>query len=56
MTKADGSGFEQAFTVSSASDGRTIAAITHRWVWLNVETLRRVPLSEDVQQRFMQRE
>ncbi len=56
MTKADGSGFEQAFTVSSASDGRTIAAITHRWVWLNVETGRRVPLPEDVQQRFMQRE
>ncbi len=55
MTKADGSGFEQAFTVSSASDGRTIAAITHRWVWLNVETGRRVPLPEDVQQRFMQR-
>ena len=56
MTKADDSGFEQAFTVSSASDGRTIAAITHRWVWLNVETGRRVPLPEDVQQRFMQRE
>ncbi len=55
-TKADDSGFEQAFTVSSASDGRTIAAITHRWVWLNVETGRRVPLREDVQQRFMQRE
>ncbi len=55
MTKADGGCFEQAFTVSSASDGRTIAAITHRWVWLNVETGRRVPLPEDVQQRFMQR-
>ena len=56
MTKADGGGCEQAFTVCSASDGRTIAAITHRWVWRNVETGRRVPLPEDVQQRFMQRE
>ena len=53
--QAAASGSEQEFAVSSSSDGRTIAMITHSWVWLDVETGHRVPLPDDVQQRFMQR-
>ena len=46
-------GFEQEFTVHSAASDAAIATIVHRWVWLDTSDGRTVPLSENVQQRFL---
>ena len=51
-TRAEPHGFEQEFALRSAADQRAIATITHRWVWLDTETGKRVALPEEVQRQF----
>lgn len=46
-------GFDQDFEILSAADGREVARFTHRWVWLDTRTGRRVDLPAAVRERLL---
>lgn len=46
-------GFDQEFEIVSAADGRRVARFVHHWVWLDTETGKRVPLTEEVQRQLL---
>jgi acyl-CoA thioesterase FadM len=52
-TEANERGFTQQFIVTSAVTGSAAGTFVHRWVWLDVNTGRRVDLPVDVQRRFL---
>jgi acyl-CoA thioesterase FadM len=52
-TDADDRGFTQQFTVTSTATGAAVATFLHKWVWLDVNSGRRVDLPTDVQQHFL---
>ena len=52
-TEATERGFSQDFEVLSAAAGREVARFTHRWVWLDTEAGRPVPLSGEVQRLLL---
>lgn len=53
-TEASDRGFDQDFDVLSAADGREIARFSHRWVLLDVQAGRPVPLTDELQRLLLQ--
>jgi len=52
-TEASERGFDQAFDVLSAADGRKVARFHHCWVWLDTRSGRPVPLTNEVQRLLL---
>ena len=52
-TEADDRGFTQEFIVLSKATGSLVARFVHTWVWLDVNTGRRVDLPAEVQRRLL---